>query len=145
VFPVGLTGLDYLSLVVLLVLAVLVFLARRPLAEPSPASLAFLDDLADLDRPHLGAGGMVPTVTALVEAGQSEGLMADLSALLAEVSPAAERRSADPAALAVFPWLTDEAFGEAARPPVAPAVMTVARLVLVLLLLMALLYRLAQG
>lgn len=142
-FPVTLTGFDVLSLAVLLVLALLVRLGRREEAIASRPSADF-DEAAGLERADLGSGPMVATLSLLTEAGPPDGLVADLPALLAEVSPAAERRSTDPAALAVFPWLA--AYAEEAQPAaVAPAVLVAARLVLVVLMLMALLYRLAQG
>jgi len=145
VFPVAWTGLDVLSLLVLLVLAVFVRLARHP--STAPAAPAFPEHLADLDRRDLGAGAMLPLVTVLAEPERSEGLVADLPALLADLAPATERRSTDPAALAVLPWLADESvYGEEVQPPpVALEVMTAARLLLILLMLLALLYRLAQG
>lgn len=144
-FPVAWTGLDYLSLVVLLVLAVFVRLARRSAtAAVAPASP---DDLADLDRGDLGAGAMVPMVTVLTAPARPERLVADLPVLPAVLAPTTERRSADPAASAVLPWLTDEAIDgeESQAPPVAPEAMTASYLFLIILMLMALLYRLAQG
>jgi hypothetical protein len=145
VFPVAWTGLDFLSVLVLLVLAAFVRLARH--AAITPATTAFPEPLADLDRRDLGAGAMLPLVTALAAPDRAEGLVADLPALLADLAPATERRSTDPAALAVLPWLADESvYGEEAQPPpVALEVMTAARLFLILLMLLALLYRLAQG
>lgn len=140
-FPEALTGFDLLSLVVLLVLALFIHLARREVGTSPPSDLA---EAAGLHRSDLGGGPMVAVATVLGEAGPPDGLVADLPALLAEISPAAERRSADPAALAVLPWLG--AYAEEAQPAaMAPAVLAAARLFLVVLMLMALLYRLAQG